>query len=125
MSNEDMNQLKLEVDSWSLASDCKLLEYLQNFSSNLTDKTKSFVGKVEELTFDVAESEVCLRNTFNEFLMLGNSQFIENVGLRSFVAYIYHTLKYLFICSVYMTMMMVMRKRRKMKKKLRHQMIRF
>ncbi len=75
----DISQLKAEADSWSLASDCKLLEYLQGFSTGLTEKTRTFVGKVEELTFDVAESEVCLRNTFNEFLMLGNSQFIENV----------------------------------------------
>jgi hypothetical protein len=80
MSSSDMTQLKSEVDSWSLASDCKLLEYLQTFSNGLTEKTKTFVGKVEDLTFDVAESEVCLRNTFNEFLMLGNSQFIENVS---------------------------------------------
>ncbi len=79
MSIAEMDQLKIEADNWNLASDCKLLEYLQHFSTGLTEKTKTFVDKVEELTFDVAESEVCLRNTFNEFLMLGNSQFIENV----------------------------------------------
>ena len=79
MSVAEMDVLKGEVDAWSLASDCKLLEYLQHFSSGLTEKTKTFVDQVEELTFDVAESEVCLRNTFNEFLMLGNTQFIENV----------------------------------------------
>lgn len=82
METTNISQLKIEVDSWSLASDCKLLEYLQGYASGLTDKTKEFVDKVEELTFDVAESEVCLRNTFNEFLMLGNSQFIENVSLN-------------------------------------------
>lgn len=82
-----MDQLKAEVNNWSLASDCKLLEYLQKFSSGLTEKTKNFVGKIDELSFEVAESEVGLHNTFNEFLMLGNSQFIENVSFHSCVVF--------------------------------------
>jgi len=35
--------------------------------------------QVEGLDFEVSDLDVGLRNTFNEFLMLGNSQFIENV----------------------------------------------
>jgi hypothetical protein len=73
-------ELKGEAKAWSLASDAKLLEYLQQFSSGVTDRTKSFANKVDDLTFDVADSEVSLKNTFNDFLMLGNSQFIENVS---------------------------------------------
>lgn len=76
----DISELKGEVKTWNLASDSKLLEYLQHFSSGVTDRTKSFAEKVDELTFDVADSEVSLKNTFNDFLMLGNSQFIENVS---------------------------------------------
>jgi hypothetical protein len=72
-------ELKAEANSWNLGSDSKLLEYLQKFSSDVTDKTKTFAEKVDELNFDVADSEVCLKNTFNTFLMLGNTQFIENV----------------------------------------------
>lgn len=72
-------ELKEESRSWNLASDSKLLEYLQQFSAGVTDRTKSFVDKVDNLSFEVSESEVSLKNTFNEFLMLGNSQFIENV----------------------------------------------
>lgn len=76
-----IDELKGEAKTWSLASDSKLLEYLQQFSSGVTDRTKSFANQVDELSFDVAESEVSLKNTFNDFLMLGNSQFIENVSI--------------------------------------------
>ena len=79
----DLADLKTEAVSWNLASDEKLLAALQKFSDGLTERTKDFVGKVDTLGFDVAESEVALRNTFNEFLMLGNSQFIENVRKRN------------------------------------------
>lgn len=72
-------ELKDEAKSWNLGSDSKLLEYLQQFSAGVTDRTKSFAEKVDDLAFDVVDSEVSLKNTFNEFLMLGNSQFIENV----------------------------------------------
>lgn len=72
--------LKDESKSWNLGSDSKLLEYLQQFSAGVTDRTKSFAEKVDDLAFDVVDSEVSLKNTFNEFLMLGNSQFIENVS---------------------------------------------
>ena len=76
----DIAELKDESRAWNLASDSKLLEYLQQFSAGVTDRTKSFVDKVDNLSFEVSESEVSLKNTFNEFLMLGNSQFIENVS---------------------------------------------
>lgn len=72
-------ELKDEAKSWNLGSDSKLLDYLQQFSAGVTDRTKSFAEKVDGLAFDVVDSEVSLKNTFNEFLMLGNSQFIENV----------------------------------------------
>jgi hypothetical protein len=74
-----ISELKGEAKTWSLASDSKLLEYLQQFSTGVTDRTKSFANKVDDLSFDVSDSEVRLKNTFNDFLMLGNSQFIENV----------------------------------------------
>jgi hypothetical protein len=74
-----ISELKGEAKTWSLASDSKLLEYLQQFSAGVTDRTKSFANKVDDLSFDVSDSEVRLKNTFNDFLMLGNSQFIENV----------------------------------------------
>lgn len=75
-----MEELSSTVESWNLAADIKLLDFMQNFSKDLSEKTKVLVDKVEELTCDTAETEVRLRNTFNEFLMLANSQFIENVS---------------------------------------------
>jgi hypothetical protein len=73
-----MEALKADVASWSLASDQKLLEALQSLSSQFLDRSHACISKVNELRSEVATSEVSLRNTFNEFLMLGNSQFIEN-----------------------------------------------
>lgn len=65
--------------SWSLASDEKLLEYLKLFSSDITKSTKDCSDHINNLNYSLSETETCLRNTFNEFIMLGNSQFIENV----------------------------------------------
>ena len=76
----NVEELKSETKTWNLASDAKLLEYLQAFSVQILEKTKSVSENVENLLFEVNESEVSLRNTFNEFLMLGNTQFIENVS---------------------------------------------
>jgi hypothetical protein len=73
------NSLKAELGSWSLGSDQKLFELLQSFSRQLDEKSNSCLRHVDELRFEVLEAEVGLRNTFNEFLMLGSSQFIENV----------------------------------------------
>ena len=58
----------------------KLQELLSKFSANVADKTKALVDKIDDLSSDAAEADVRLRNTFCEFLMLANSQFIENVS---------------------------------------------
>lgn len=93
-------ELKEESRSWNLASDSKLLEYLQQFSAGVTDRTKSFVDKVDNLSFEVSESEVSLKNTFNEFLMLGNSQFIENVrSLKDIFCNPAHALSNVSVCA--------------------------
>ncbi len=76
----DYEALKSEAPTWTLASDQKLLELLQKITADFTDKSQACIQKVDQLNFDVSESSVGLRNTFNEFLMLGNSQFIENVS---------------------------------------------
>jgi hypothetical protein len=74
-----MEELRTEVTSWSLASDQKLLEAIQKFSTQVIDQARNCTKVVNELGYDVTASEVTLRNTFNEFLMLGNNQFMENV----------------------------------------------
>lgn len=73
--------LKGDIESWTLASDQKLLEALKQFSTSFTDQAKSSIKKVDNLSFDVSASETSLRNAFNEFIMLGNSQFMENVSI--------------------------------------------
>jgi hypothetical protein len=71
--------LQGDVENWNLQSDAELLTQLWQFSSKITERTRQFTEKVETLHFDINESEISLRNTFNEFLMLGDKQFIENV----------------------------------------------
>ena len=76
----DVGELRtLANENWSLDADIKLQGYLAAFSTRIGQKTKTLVDNVEHLSNDVGEADVRLRNTFNEFLMLGNTQFIENV----------------------------------------------
>ncbi len=76
-----MEALKTEArDNWTLASDQHLVAYLRQFSTELTSKTKGIVDQIDGLGDDADEAELRLRNTFNEFLNLANSQFIENVS---------------------------------------------
>ena len=76
----DVSSLKGEVKQWRLSSDMSLQSYLSEFSQSVADKTKALVGKIDDLGNDVSEADVRLRNTFCEFIMLANSQFIENVS---------------------------------------------
>ena len=85
----------LNAENWSLESDIKLQSYLQGFSTRIGQKTKTLVDNVEHLSNDVGEADVRLRNTFNEFLMLGNTQFIENVSSFFYYKIIYY---YYMIC---------------------------
>ena len=74
-----MEALKVQCeDNWTLATDQALLAYLSEFSQKLTSKTTVLVGKIDTLADEVDEADLRLRNTFNEFLNLANSQFIEN-----------------------------------------------
>ena len=74
------NSLQNEVENWSLQSDVKLIEYLGNMSDSIKEKTSKLTESMEDLDGDVSVADVRLRNTFNEFFMLANSQFIENVS---------------------------------------------
>jgi hypothetical protein len=72
--------LKTESDAWNLAVDDRLLKALSKFSISIAEKTQKCIQNVDDLGYEVADSEVSLKNTFNEFLLLGNTQFIENVS---------------------------------------------
>ena len=81
---EDSAELLREADSWNLGSDEKLLEALKRFSASVNDKTQSLIGRVDSLTSETVQVECHLRNTFNEFLILADTQFIENVRILLF-----------------------------------------
>lgn len=74
------NSLQNEVENWSLQSDVKLIEYLEKMSDSIKTKTLKLTESMENLDGDINVADVRLRNTFNEFFMLANSQFIENVS---------------------------------------------
>ena len=76
-------ELLKEVSCWDLASDAKLLEALNRFSTSITQKSKILLDTIDNLHFNTVEAECDLRNTFNEFLTLADTQFIENVRFRS------------------------------------------
>lgn len=110
----DIAAVKEDLANWRLSSDQKLLETLQSFSNLIAERSQSCIKKVDELGFEVSESEVSLRNTFNEFLMLGNTQFIENVSVTTTY---YYKVTYLHFCfcwfySVFTMMMAKMMKKR-------------
>lgn len=79
----ELDSVRADFGSWTLASDQKLLEALQSFSKALDDRVTNCIKNVDNLGFEVVQSEITLRNIFNEFLMLGNSQFIENVSISA------------------------------------------
>lgn len=47
---------------------------------------------MDDLLYEAKSADLKLRNTFNEFLMLSNSQFIENVGCLGHTSFILTTL---------------------------------
>ena len=77
---EETDELIQDANSWSLGSDQKLLAALQKFSSNVGERSKSLAAKVDDLGSNAVEVECRLRNTFNDFLMLADLQFVENVS---------------------------------------------
>ena len=81
----DLAALQTENRSWNLANDNSLLIALQNLSQHVARGCENSIRAVEDLGNEVAESEASLRNTLNEFLMLGSIQFIENVSSSIFV----------------------------------------
>ena len=76
------DELSKEVSCWDLASDAKLLAALNRFSTSICQKSKALLDTVDNLHYNTIEAECDLRNTFNEFLTLADTQFIENVRFR-------------------------------------------
>eukprot|EP01118_Nematostelium_gracile_P013619 TRINITY_DN5167_c0_g1_i1.p1 TRINITY_DN5167_c0_g1~~TRINITY_DN5167_c0_g1_i1.p1 ORF type:complete len:363 (-),score=130.82 TRINITY_DN5167_c0_g1_i1:118-1155(-) len=73
-----LKELRDEQSQWTLASDAGLLHFLEDFSSRLMSRTKDLENQVDSLVYDSISMEIKVHNTFNEFLMLSNTQFVEN-----------------------------------------------
>lgn len=71
-------ELAQRCGDWSLQQDKQLLELLKSFSANVVDRAKRVEEKMDDLACKTNETKVRLNNTLNEFLMLTNTQFIEN-----------------------------------------------
>jgi hypothetical protein len=75
----EMQDLIKETPSWDLGSDRKLLEALERFSGSIREKSLNLLEEVDNLNSDSVDLECKFRNSFNEFLSLADTQFIENV----------------------------------------------
>jgi len=66
-----------QASSWSLASDSRLLEALQELSTQLSNQTKQVQQQLDQLAVTTNKTATRLANTTNNFMLLSNTQFIE------------------------------------------------
>ncbi|XP_033630195.1 WASH complex subunit 2-like [Asterias rubens] len=71
-------EIRKSSNNWSLASDAGLLLYLQEFSTKMLTKTSDLEKKMDGLVHETKCTDSRVHNVFNDFLMLANTQFIEN-----------------------------------------------
>lgn len=57
----------------------QLFLFLQDFSQRMLSKTHEIEKQLDSLICDTKATDSCLHSVFNDFLMLSNTQFIENV----------------------------------------------
>uniref|UniRef100_A0A8C6ZQH4 Uncharacterized protein n=1 Tax=Nothoprocta perdicaria TaxID=30464 RepID=A0A8C6ZQH4_NOTPE len=70
--------LRLLGDSWSQQN--QLLRFLQEFSQQTLSRTHEIKRQLDGLVSETKATDCRLHNVFNDFLMLSNTQFIENVS---------------------------------------------
>lgn len=58
----------------------QLLQFLQEFSQQTISRTHEIKKQVDGLIRETKATDCRLHNVFNDFLMLSNTQFIENVS---------------------------------------------
>ncbi|RLN45011.1 hypothetical protein BBJ29_003912 [Phytophthora kernoviae] len=75
---KNLSDLAKEVSNWTLHSDHDLHVFLKRYSANLFERTKELEDSVRDIAAEADSAHVRLKNTFNQFLMLSNNQFIEN-----------------------------------------------
>uniref|UniRef100_A0A3B4A4Y4 Uncharacterized protein n=1 Tax=Periophthalmus magnuspinnatus TaxID=409849 RepID=A0A3B4A4Y4_9GOBI len=73
-----IEEMKQNSANWSLAADSGLFLFLQDFSQRMLSKTHEIEKQLDSLIRDTKATDSCLHSVFNDFLMLSNTQFIEN-----------------------------------------------
>ncbi|KAM6330088.1 WASH complex subunit 2-like isoform 8-T8 [Podargus strigoides] len=73
-----LEEIRKGSQNWSLASDAGLLRFLQEFSQQTISRTHEIKKQVDGLISETKATDCRLHNVFNDFLMLSNTQFIEN-----------------------------------------------
>ncbi|XP_035028958.1 WASH complex subunit 2 isoform X3 [Hippoglossus stenolepis] len=73
-----LEEMRQSSASWSLAADSGLFLFLQDFSQRMLSKTHEIEKQLDSLIRDTKATDSCLHSVFNDFLMLSNTQFIEN-----------------------------------------------
>ncbi|XP_052007146.1 WASH complex subunit 2 isoform X2 [Xyrauchen texanus] len=73
-----LEEMQKSSTNWSLASDSGLFLFLQDFSQKMLSKTHEIEKQLDGLIRDTKATDSHLHSVFNDFLMLSNTQFIEN-----------------------------------------------
>ncbi|XP_063347432.1 WASH complex subunit 2 isoform X5 [Pelmatolapia mariae] len=73
-----LEEMRQNSANWSLAADSGLFLFLQDFSQRMLSKTHEIEKQLDSLIRDTKTTDSCLHSVFNDFLMLSNTQFIEN-----------------------------------------------
>ncbi|XP_059518101.1 WASH complex subunit 2A-like isoform X2 [Myotis daubentonii] len=73
-----VEEIRRSGQTWSLAADAGLLQFLQEFSQQTISRTHEIKKQVDGLIRETKATDCRLHNVFNDFLMLSNTQFIEN-----------------------------------------------
>uniref|UniRef100_A0A1A8EQP7 Family with sequence similarity 21, member C n=1 Tax=Nothobranchius korthausae TaxID=1143690 RepID=A0A1A8EQP7_9TELE len=73
-----LEEIRQHSTDWSLAADSGLFHFLQDFSQRMLSKTHEIEKQLDSLICDTKATDSRLHTVFNDFLMLSNTQFIEN-----------------------------------------------
>ncbi|XP_056326514.1 WASH complex subunit 2A isoform X2 [Danio aesculapii] len=73
-----LEEMQKSSTNWSLAADSGLFLFLRDFSQRMLSKTHEIEKQLDGLIRDTKATDSQLHTVFNDFLMLSNTQFIEN-----------------------------------------------
>ncbi|XP_052085774.1 WASH complex subunit 2-like isoform X2 [Mytilus californianus] len=73
-----IDEMRKSANNWSLAGDAGLLHHLQDFSQQMISRVHEIGKEVDGLLHDTKMTGVRVHNVFNDFIMLANTQFVEN-----------------------------------------------